>query len=261
MKNKIGVGVITYNRSDLFRQCINSIPDTDQIVVVNDGKPYDESFYPGKVDNVIQHSRNRGIAKSKNDALKYLMSKDCEHIFLCEDDIKLRNAEVINLYIKASINSNIKHLNYGYHGPWNKDENGKPVIRKSKKFNGSNIVFHSKLTGAFSYYSREVIEKVGYMNEVYKNVIEHVDHTYRISLAGFHPPFYWFPDIGESFEYIDELDENLESSTIRQNVKIFDLKVRVFNRYFKLKNKYSPGEIPDAPAAKLEEYLNKISIK
>ncbi len=34
----------------------------------------------------IQHDVNRGVGITKNDALRYLLDKDCEHIFLIEDD-------------------------------------------------------------------------------------------------------------------------------------------------------------------------------
>ena len=41
MNNKIGIGIITCDRVNFFKQAIESIPSVDEIVVVNDGKPYD----------------------------------------------------------------------------------------------------------------------------------------------------------------------------------------------------------------------------
>ncbi len=91
---RIGVGVITYNRVPLFIQCVKSIPAVDRLIVVNDGNPYEETIYPSTVTKVIQHRKNRGVGISKNDALRYLMNEGCEHIFLCEDDIRIKNEKI-----------------------------------------------------------------------------------------------------------------------------------------------------------------------
>ena len=89
MKNKIGVGVVTYKRPDYFKTCINSIPNVDTLVVVNDGDPYDASLYPSNVKEVIQHTKNKSVGVSKNELMKYLIDDGCEHIFLVEDDMDM----------------------------------------------------------------------------------------------------------------------------------------------------------------------------
>src|SRR3989304_3897995 len=134
MKEKIGIGVITFNRQEMFRSCINSIPKVDSIVVINDGRPYENIVYPQTGITLIQHKKNKGIAKSKNDALRYLLSQGCKHIFLCEDDIAIANPNVINDYIIASEISGIFHFNYGFHGRWNKTSNGFPNQRKTVNY-------------------------------------------------------------------------------------------------------------------------------
>ena len=253
MNQKIGIGIITCNREDLFEKAYISLPEVDEIVVVNDGKSYGNSIYSTKFSEVIQHKKNKGISRSKNDALKYLLSKNCEHIFLSEDDIAIKDHEIINEYIKASYNTNILHFNYGYHGPWNKDENG-PIIRR--KIDYPDHV-NKVLTGAFSYYRRNVLENVGMMDTFYKNVLEHVDHTYRIIKAGYHPPFKWFADLESSYYKIIELDPELENSVIRKQKNIFNLKVKFFEKYFKMKFGYTPGSIPDSSEDQLISYLGK----
>ncbi len=99
MNSKIGFGVITCNRLKFFK-LINSVPDVDELVVVNDGDPYPEEIYPAN-SFVIQHNKNKGIARTKNDASKYLYEKDCEHIFICEDDIIIKDKNVCKYYIDA----------------------------------------------------------------------------------------------------------------------------------------------------------------
>lgn len=261
MKHKIGIGIITYNRFDFFLKCFQSIHSGDEIVVVNDGSPYREFVTDSNKLSVIQHKKNLGIARSKNDVFKYLMSKNCEHIFVLEDDIMIKNNEIFVKYIKASENSGIKHFNYAFHGPWNIDERGNTKFRYKKQYDiESTIIFTKMLTGALSYYRRGVLEKVGGMDTVYKNVLEHVDHTFKIIKAGFHPPFYWFADVKESFEFVEELDRNLARSVLRRNRKLFNLKVRFFNYYFKLTHGYFPHNIPDATVEELEAFLYNTSV-
>ena len=66
----------------------------------------------------------------------------------------------------------------------------------------------------FSFFTREVLEKVGYIDEQFYNAWEHVDHTYRIALAGYHPPFWWFADIADSEKYLEEAPGAIDNSSI-----------------------------------------------
>jgi len=262
LKNKIGIGIVTCNRKDFFNQLIKSIPDVDNIVVVNDGNPYDEYFYTSKVLELIQHKRNKGIAKSKNDALKYLAGQNCEHIFLLEDDIAINDQSVFESYIQASRVSGILHFNYAYHGKWNKDKNGKPTPRVVKNYaDGVKIAFHSDLTGALSYFRKSVLESVGFMDENYINVLEHVDHTYRITQKGYHPPFRWFADIESSFDSIRELDPVLEESVNSRHIISTRMRARIFGAYFRLKHGYRPHLVPTVDEKELLNILDDIKSK
>ncbi|RYE49996.1 MAG: PDZ domain-containing protein, partial [Sphingobacteriales bacterium] len=91
MSNKIGIGIITYNAPEKINQSAFSVPTSVRdFVIVNDGNPYDQSFYPDHA-YIIQHTENQGVSKSKNDVLKYLLEKGCEHIFIMEDDVIIKD--------------------------------------------------------------------------------------------------------------------------------------------------------------------------
>ena len=259
---KVGIGVITCNRPDFFKQCIESIPEVDFIVVVNDGDPYADTIIPPKVDQLIQHSKNLGIARTKNDAIRSMLKYGCKHIFICEDDIYLKNGEVINKYINASEVSGICHFNFGYHGPINKDINGNPKVRKYVKYDEVELAFNYKLTGAFAYYRDNVIKSVGLMDEHYRNVLEHVDHTFRVIKAGLHPPFFWFADIRDSFSALGDLDPEHEQSIQNVRNKLeFKLRVKLFNYYFKFKNGFLPSSVPDTGEKEFLNILEKMQSK
>lgn len=253
---KIGLAVLTFNRKEFFKKCINSIPVLDEVLVINDGKPYESNIYPKHVTKIIQHKKNKGIAYSKNEALKYLLSKTCTHLFLCEDDIALKSKKIINKYILASKLSGIYHFNYGFHGTWNRDKKGKPTPRLLIDYGKDiSIAFNRELTGAFSYYRDEVINSVGFMDEFYVNVLEHVDYTFRIIKKGYHPSLYWFADIKNSFEYILELDPELKESTNMKWNSFYNFRIKFFTFYFILKHGKKPHKFIDADLKSLHKEL------
>jgi glycosyltransferase involved in cell wall biosynthesis len=217
MNNKIGVGVVTYKRPEFFQKCINSIPSVDTLVVVNDGDPYDPSLYPSTVKEVIQHTKNKSVGLSKNELLRFLIQDGCEHIFLVEDDMLIKNQEVFNEYIKLAAATGIWHMNFGYHGPANKKPDGTKNPRLVVEYkNGVKLALNAHCVGSVSYYQRGVIKHIGYMDEKFINCWEHVEHTNRIIQAGLHPPFWWFADLANSDEYITEQASSEINTTIQR---------------------------------------------
>jgi len=262
LQNKVGIGIITRNRPVYFKNLITTIPRVDRVVVVNDGDAYDDSLYTHGVDEVVQHPKNMGISKSKNDALKSLMGSGCRHIFILEDDIAIRDKKIFKKYVRASEVSGILHFNYAFHGDWNRDEDGRPLYKLKKNYpDGTTVTFHYNLTAALSYYRDRVIETVGYLDENYKNILEHVDHTYRIIKHGFHPPFWWFADILDSCDGIKEQDPMLVQSTHRHRWLPRKTRARIFGFYFMLKNGCRPSRVPVADKTELMRQLSEIGEK
>lgn len=218
-KEKIGVGIVTYNRPELLKKLLNSIRDRNDIdlIIVNDGDPIE---LPGYNFYVHQNETNLGVGKSKNKALKYLLEKGCEHIFLIEDDIYIIDSSVFERYIEASKVSGIQHFNYSQHGLMNKrwEQRAYPDVVPNPRFimdyGSLRIPLYPHCVGAFSYYSRKCLEKVGLIDERYFNACEHVDHTLEIIKAGMHPPFWYFADIDNSWLYLGDEPWSLENSTI-----------------------------------------------
>ena len=260
MSSKVGIGVITCNRPDFLTELLKTIPPIGEVVVVNDGAQFDSCINIPVNINLIQHKKNKGIANSKNDALQYLLLKNCKHIFLIEDDIALGSPEVLEKYIHASELSGIFHFNYAFHGPLNKTNEGNPNPRKIIKYSEDiGIAFYNNIVGALSYFRDEVIQKVGFMDPFYKNVLEHVEHTYRISLAGFHPPFRWFCDIEGSENMIKELDPCLAKSINSKNVIPIQFRAKIFNLYFMIQHGMRLSKIGDVPEKTLINYLSSRS--
>jgi glycosyltransferase involved in cell wall biosynthesis len=214
--SKIGLGILTYKRPDYFKECIKRIDNSkiNEIVVVNDGTPYDFDV----PYHLIQHAKNKGIGISKNDALKYLQSKDCDYYFLMEDDILIKDNNVFTKYIEASLETGIQHFNYSQHGLMNKKtgtEIPNPRTRIDYK-NNISIDLHMHCVGAFSFYTKRCLAESGLMDDFYFNATEHLDHTYTIIKKEMHPPFWWFADIANSNQYLEDFPWSPSTSTISQ---------------------------------------------
>lgn len=220
MKNSYGLGLITYNNIDRFRRCISHIPNMDgkPFVIINDGTPYDISEYREDMV-VLQHQRNKKIARSKNDALQYLLSFDVEWLFVMENDMLIKDTKVFDRYIEVANDSGLLHLNFALHGNdnWNMDR----THPSPRLIYDSGLSLYRYAGGCFQMYHRSVFEKVGVYDEYYKNCWEHLDLTYRTTLAGYHTPFWLSADVVNSNELIEQIDYENQTLVSSQDVNDF----------------------------------------
>lgn len=270
----IGVGIITCNRPDYLRNLLNTIPinKVSNLVVVNDGdeKNKHDLRYPGVW---LQNEQNLGVGKSKNRALKHLYDKGCDYIFLIEDDMLIKDADVFDKYIAAYKKSGIHHFNYGPGSPFNRkqniefdlhnrhlldqhsDPNPKMIIDYG---DGVKIALYEHTVAMFSFFTREVIEKVGYIDEEYYNAWEHVDHTYRIIKAGYHPPFWWFADIVDSANYLTEAPGAIDNSSIANKTEQWHKNVYGGREIYKRKHGHYPNQPPFVSKEEIVQCLKKL---
>jgi len=253
---KIGVGIITYNRPELLHKCLNSLipAQIDDVVVINDGNPLPFDIGNGKL---IENEINLGVGKSKNKALSYLIEKECDYLFLIEDDIFIKDISVFERYIEASKITGIQHFNFSQHGVMNKSwPGGNPNPRIIIDYGKIKLPLYPHCVGAFSFYTRKCIDSVGFIDEFYYNATEHLDHTYNIIQHNMHPPFWWFADIENSWQYLGDEEWNIEKSTISSNPKSMEFISRSHNHFLK-KHKH---HILDTPDSTLEELKTKLKL-
>jgi len=260
MSNKIGVAIITCDREEFFKQCVNSIPEVDSLIVINDGFQYNNDCYPKRVKEVFQHTRNKSVGISKNEALRFLVQDGCDHIFLCEDDIIIKNPDICRKYIHTAEISGIWHLNYGGHGIYNRNQQtGEAVVKNIVKYTDDvSVDFYHNILGAWSYYLRGIIKSIGYMDEHYVNAFEHVDHTYQIIQKGLHPPFWWFADAHESWKDIEDIKKYHEGSVIRKNQAEWQKNFNNACSWFQHKHGFIPMQMPETPQERVGAILETI---
>lgn len=242
MKTKYGIGLLTHNNIPRFRECISHIPYNKKIpfVVVNDGAPYDVSEYRDDM-TVIQHPINRKIARSKNDAIQYLLSFNTEWIFLMENDMKIVDPKVFDRYIEVANDSGLLHLNYDLHGNDNWNE-GRLSPKPRLVYGDRGLALYSYAGGCFQLFHRSLFEKVGYFDEYYQNCWEHLDLTFRITLGGFHTPYWLSADVIDSHKLIEQIDHDIESTVSTDSINDY---YRKGLDYWKEKFGMWVGNIPD----------------
>lgn len=272
-KELIGVGITTCNRPDLFSACINSIDFNvvDYVVVVNDGSALPSDI---EIDNrviIINNETNLGVSKTKNKALKMLLDLQCEHIFTIEDDCIIKDNNIFNKYIEAFKTTKIPHFNYGPGSPWNRkqkpglkgkldkrhlaDQTTDPDPKLTIKYNQNvSISLYEHIVAMFCYFHKSILEQVGLMDEEFYNAWEHVEHTYRIIKAKKYTPFWWFADISDSQNYIQEAPNEKGRTTLAKNEEKFKQQVLDGLKVFRKKHNTIPSEI--VPTKNVEEIKN-----
>jgi GT2 family glycosyltransferase len=247
---------------DFFQKCYDSVKksnNVDFIMVVNDGE---QDVEVDENDLYVKNEKNLGVGKSKNLLLKKALELNADHIFLVEDDIIMKNPEVFNEYIKARNLTGIQHFCFGYHGPANKNgiSGGKACPRYIIDYGNVKIAINMHSVGAFCYYTREVLEKCGLIDENFHNAFEHVEHSYRIAKDGYTTPYWNWADLANSMDYLDEIECSEKSSSIRPRN---DWKENIIKgaTLFQKKHGYSPAwqnAVPDTSEKDVKDIMKNI---
>lgn len=215
-----GLAVITYNRLAYLKNCILSLNahqwgHAAVKVIVDDSST--EAGYGDFLEEcrrngitVIRNEFNGGVAVTKNAALRCLIERGCKHLFLMEDDILIKSERTLCYYARYAEINKLQHINFALHGELNR-------AKEMLCFHGGWwILCYPDLTGALSYYTRELIDQIGYMDEKFHNALEHVEHTYRAAAIGYTLPFWYFADHPLNVELLAEQPAALPNSVIRQ---------------------------------------------
>ena len=273
-KYKVGVGIITCDRPEYLYNLLNSIRPScavDEFVIINDGGNIPDPSFTSHC-TYLRNVTNLGVGKSKNKAMQHLLDKGCDYIFIIEDDMIILDESVFDKYIEAYKKSGIHHFNYGPGSPFNRkqdiqfDLHNRHLLKQDSEPNPKMILDYKTVkvslfehtVAMFSFFTREVLEKVGLYDEAYYNAWEHVDHTYMIIKAGYHPPFWWFADLHDSHKYITEAPEAINNSSIANNNEQWLKNVYGGREIYKQKHGHYPNEPPYTTKEDVVETLKKL---
>lgn len=115
------------------------------------------------VDNRIKLyylNNNYGIAYTTNIGIELLLEQNCDYIFCSDDDIKILDKDVLNVYIKNSIKYNKQHLGYFNSKLLNKKYTN--LIEITNINNDLRKIKNMK-SGCFYLITNKIIKKKGYL--------------------------------------------------------------------------------------------------
>lgn len=222
----VGVGIITYNRKDQYRNLLDKVKEAADVDFIVTVKNFDIDYQDSDPQKIcvgeigaqklaaFQVDEKLGIAHNKNVAIKHLLGLGAKHIFIVEDDILLKDTAVFKVYVETARAFGLGHLNFcrSYDGIADNGSFIKPIVFISAgKF---KLELFQRLSGDFSYFTAEALEKVGLYDERYINALDHCEHTYRMSVLGFYTPFGIFADIFHADNFIEDFGR---SSTITRD--------------------------------------------
>jgi hypothetical protein len=255
------IGIITCNRVDYVKQLLNSIdPSVGSIYLINAGDPFSmnlediETF--DKITKYIKTEKSpTPVGIAKNAALRNMRHDGFKYLFLIEDDVKIKNNKVFEKYIETAADSGLwaGQLSYGTHGGTvggNVKGDGTPNVIDSVKYDLHSVDLYPQGLQAFTLYHANVIKLIGYMDEYYVNAGEHLDHYYAAFLKGIGNYFWYFPDIENSSDYLEDIDSGHSGSIIRSSNKWKDNQKKAW-AWFRRKYNYFPTQIPQSSKDKI----------
>lgn len=213
MGYKIGIGITTHNRRDIFNKTYLQIrrfaPRNSKIVVVDDG-----SNIPLKIAN-IRNEKPKGIAASKNACLRLL--DQCDHIFLFDDDVypKRRN------WFVPYINSGMNHLclSFEHNSKGTRLSHDVFVSEKKQKY----WIYNSP-NGCMLYLTNEVLKRCGGMDTsfgIWGN--EHIEYSKRIHNFKLTPYPYMDVPYGIRYfhchDYYGKIESSIDEKTRRESMR------------------------------------------
>jgi glycosyltransferase involved in cell wall biosynthesis len=179
----LGIGIITYNRSQSLKNCITKIQQYKNlndyhIIVANDGSSDDTVEISKTLTVSVITGENKGVCWNKNRALYYFMEySNLDNFILLEDDCEPCEDNWTDYWIKSI--QKWHHINYADMMVGHGDKKFKDFVIDGD--GSSDNPFQSKLlTGSCTGCSRYSIEKIGYLNTLFSGYgYGHVEWTNR----------------------------------------------------------------------------------
>ena len=250
---KTGLIITTYNTESWFNQLYNSIPfDTiDECVVINGGEAYTGEYSKHTV--WMQHNYNVHSHQSRIDGIQILLGRGCEHIFIIEDDMIIKNKDIFNRYKFASYNTGLKYLCFCS----NANGNGSPNKRTPKRkieYKLDTIHFYGEMNNEFTYHHSSIFKEVGLYDTSFTHLWD-VEYVYRVlTNKKFGCGFRYFPDVHDSDKYIAVHPESINNSRINKNKK----RDQELPLYFKKFHDLHGYHIPNIPIWSDQEFQSQL---
>jgi len=197
---KVFIIVLNYNGGELIKNCLESLEKVDYPnlhVLVSDNGSRDDSvsqvkkLFPKTI--VIENNSNKGFAGGNNVGIEYALEKKADYVLLLNQD-----TEVEPDFLKKLIEVAEKDEKIGILSPLIYWKRTKQVWFSKGSINWFNMrTLHEKepvsgkpfesefLTGCSLLIKKEVLEKIGFLDDTFFLYWEDADFSVRATKAGF----------------------------------------------------------------------------
>ena len=257
IERKTGIGLITYNRPNFYKKVLQSIKKYANeclLAIINDGS----DIYCDENDgDFVEYNKVQlGVSKTKNKAIKYLLDQRCTDLFIMEDDTFVKNEKALSQYILTSEVTNIPHLSFGPVEITKLYPNNLKLNCMYSPNIGVDLYHHPQ--GGLMYFNTTKMDYQDcFFDENFINAFEHVDIEYNLIQQQKQPPFWYFPDIHNSSDFIGSIEGSSDNSTIT-NKSNYENNVQQSANYFIKKWGVFTNQIPDIGSDKVIERLKQI---
>lgn len=204
VKGKIGIVIVNYNgeayQNEALRTIYEQTYDNFEVIIV-DSDSHDDSIENAKKEfpqaHYLLQNENVGVAKGNNIGMKYAIEVlDTEYILLLNNDIELEKNTLEILYEKAD-DRTITVPQIYYYEPhdmiwfaggemyWNKGESGHigNFEKEKGQYDEERIIGYAPTCCMLIH--RNVIEKIGFEDEILFMYFDDTDLCVRMTDAGF----------------------------------------------------------------------------
>ena len=254
-REKIGVGIVTFNSESYFKSLYDSLPlnDIDEIVVINGGDQYNGKY----TCHWVQHNTNCYPAVCRNDAVNFLLNRNCDHIFLIEDDMIIKDSNIFDRYIQASKASGLKYFSY-VSTSWESGTPGNRTPRLTIEYSKDvSVSFFKNMCNEFTYHHRTAFEESGLYDTRFRDPFD-IDLAYRESQTNYAAPFWWFADVTGSDNLI--CNNPVAVSRLQADRPDGSREQRIQEQWKLFINKHGimVNQIPDSQKSAVIEKIKKI---
>jgi hypothetical protein len=207
-RGKVGLGITTYKRPELFRECRDSVLAhlgdlVDEVLVFQDGG---ESYVWNAPRGWHVHDdwENRGWAVAKNYCLNVLSAIGCEHLFMIEDDTLVTSPAAITGYVDAALSSGLHYLTAH---PW-----GEATTRVVEV--AGDVTYWAYVGSWWTYMSIHGYRTGGGYNETFGGVMGDIELPQRWKRLGLTSGWGRLPDATGSEEWVKPRCLTIAESTI-----------------------------------------------
>lgn len=203
MKPKVSIVIVNWNGIGDTIECLESLkkinyPNYEVILVDNGSKDNQADKIKKKFPNIIliKNKENEGFCKANNQGITLALKNKSDYVLLLNNDTVV-NEDFLDILVKEMEEdktigiSSPSIVYYKSNKIWS--NGGKIIvplgisimIDKGKEYETSKFSNPNFLTGCAMFIRKDVINKIGLLDEDYFAYYEDVDYSFRVQKAGF----------------------------------------------------------------------------